>query len=87
MSLSGKREEERRARVLAYDREHIMTAPFRHASRAFYELFKAVGRTWTREGFVKLGVKGRKYKFDVTSGWALDGGRALDRLATLTPGS
>ena len=85
--LAGQREVEERARALAYEREHLMTSPLRHANRAFFDLFKAVGRTWTREGFLKLEVKGRTYKLDTTSGWALDGGKALDRLATLKPGS
>ena len=72
-----------------YEKSHIMTSPFRHGSRAFsqafYNLFKAIGRTWTREGFLKVGVKGATYKLDVTGGWALDGGRALDRLSKIKP--
>ena len=63
-----------------------MTAPFRHMSRGFFQLFKAIGRTWHREGFMKVEVKGMKYKLDVTGGWALDRGRALDRLARVRPG-
>jgi hypothetical protein len=39
----------------------------------------------TREGFLKLRVKGRIYKLDISSGWALDKGKAIDRLATLKP--
>ena len=83
--LARKQEEEERARLLAYEQEHLLTSPFRHASRAFYNLFRAVGRTWTREGFIKLNVKGQNYKMDITGGWALDGGRALDRLGTIKP--
>ena len=79
-------EEEEVAREnLEYERSHIMSAPFRHMSRAFFSVFKNTGRTWTREGFMKLDVKGQKYKIDVTGGWALDHGRALDRLAVVRP--
>jgi hypothetical protein len=80
------KEEIARREQLEYEKSHIMTAPFRHASRAFFALFRAVGRSWSREGFLKLQVRGREtYKLDVSGGWALDGGRALDRLATLKP--
>jgi hypothetical protein len=79
-------EEMARREQLEYEKSHIMTAPFRHASKGFFALFKAVGRSWSREGFLKLRVGGRQtYKLDVSGGWALDGGRALDRLATLKP--
>jgi len=72
-------------KALEYERSHLLTAPFRHASRAFFGMFKSVGRVWTREGFLKLDVQGipkgqGTYKLDVTGGWALDEGRALDRL-------
>lgn len=59
----------------------ILLAPFRHLSQASYRLFKAISRSWTREGFLKLEVKGHgAYKLDITGGWALDEGRALDRI-------
>jgi len=76
-------EEEEKRKYREYDNNHIMTRPFRYASQEFFLLFKAIGRTWHREGFVKVGVKGSNYKMDVTGGWALDGGRALDRLVKL----
>jgi len=77
-----KREAEK---ALEYERNHLLSAPFRHASRAFFGMFKNIGRVWTREGFLKLDVQGiprgqGTYKLDVTGGWALDEGRALDRL-------
>jgi len=71
--------------LLEYERSHIMSSPFRHASRAFYGLFKALGRTWSREGFLRVEVKGATYKLDVSGGWALDGGKGLDRLVRLKP--
>jgi hypothetical protein len=78
-------EEEESRKLLEYERSHIMTAPFRHMSRGFFQLFKAIGRTWHREGFMKVEVKGTRYKLDVTGGWALDRGRALDQLAKVKP--
>lgn len=78
-------EEAERQKLLEYERSHIMTSPFRHMNRAFFELFKAIGRTWHREGFMKVEVKGSSYKLDITGGWALDGGRALDRLCRVKP--
>ncbi len=61
----------------------IWTAPFRHANKAFYDFFIAMRRTWSREGFLELAVKGQRYKLDVTGGWALDEGKALDRLVRI----
>lgn len=83
-ALRVQEEEEKRKRM-EYERSHILTAPFRHASMAFYELFRALRQTWTREGFTKMQVKGRQYKLDVSGGWALDDGRAIDRLVTIKP--
>jgi hypothetical protein len=76
-------EEREKKELWEYDRSHILTSPFRHANRALFNLFKAMGRAWSREGFLKLEVKGSRYKLDVTGGWALEGGKALDRLTTL----
>lgn len=76
----------RRARAEAeakYDKEHLMTSPFRHLGRAVKEAFVATRRALTGEGFVKIKVNNVGYKLDVSSAWALDGGRALDRLITI----
>lgn len=76
-------EEAEKKKQLEYERSHIMTAPFRHMKQAMASLFRAAARSFTREGFAKLNANGKVYKLDITGGWALDGGRALDRLATL----
>ncbi|KLU87869.1 hypothetical protein MAPG_06860 [Magnaporthiopsis poae ATCC 64411] len=76
----------RRARAEAeakYDKEHLMTSPFRHLGHAVKEAFVATRRALTGEGFVKIKVDNVIYKLDVTSAWALDDGRALDRLVTI----
>jgi hypothetical protein len=78
-------EEEEMKKALEYEQTHILSAPFRHMSRALFSVFKATARAWTREGFAKLSANGQTYKLDVSGGWALDGGRALDRLARLKP--
>lgn len=78
-------EEAEKKKALEYERSHIMSSPFRHMNKLIFTLFRAISRAWTREGFAKLKVNGQTYKLDVTGGWALDDGKALDRLVTLKP--
>lgn len=66
-------------------RKSIWWRPFRDLNRAFYKMFRAMRLVWTRESFLELAVKGSRYKLDVGDGWALDEGRALDRLVRLKP--
>ncbi|KAI9755374.1 MAG: hypothetical protein M4579_004303 [Chaenotheca gracillima] len=70
---------------IKYDREHIMTVPFRHLSQALFKVFVSLRRVWTREGFTRVFVQGRKgvWKLDAGGGWAMDEGRALDRLVKI----
>ena len=63
-----------------------MTAPFRHAGSAIGAAFTGLRRGLNREGFAKIKVNGIQYKFDVTGGWALDEGKALDRVLHVRPG-
>ena len=73
-----------------YEDTHIMTRPFRHFGRGMKKVYEAAARTWLREGFVNCRIQGGSHKLDVSGGWALDGGRALDRLVVVrprTPGS
>lgn len=81
--LKAAQEAEAKAREFAYDRSHILTSPFRHASQAIHGFLQSIGRSWHRGGFAKLGVNGYVYKLDVTGGWALDKGKALDHLITI----
>lgn len=78
-----RQEEARHKKELEYEQSHIMSAGLRHASRAFFTLFTNARRAWTREGFMDLKVKKRFYKMDVLGGYALDNGRAIDRLVTI----
>lgn len=73
-------EEALEQKQLEYERSHLLTLPFRHASRAFFSLFQNTKRSFLREGFLKVKIKGYNYKLDVTGGWVLDRGRAIDRL-------
>ena len=61
-------------------KKSILTAPFRHLSKALYALMKNTQRIWTREGFLEIKIGQKTYKLDISGGWALDEGRALDRL-------
>jgi hypothetical protein len=79
---------EREARIAArkFTMDHIMTAPFRDAGKAFGTAFAGIRRSFNREGFVKINLGKQTYKLDVTDGgWALDNGRAMDRLLPVRP--
>lgn len=68
-----------------YTMDHIMTAPFRDAAKAFGTAFGGIKRSFSREGFAKIQLGKQEYKLDVTGGWALDDGRAMDRLLPVRP--
>lgn len=80
-------EAEEARKALEYEQTHLMSKGPRMIgriiSRGAFDIFRAIRRTWTQEGFTNIRVKGYKYKLDVSGGWALDGGRALDRLVTI----
>ncbi|KAK4137770.1 hypothetical protein BT67DRAFT_371097 [Trichocladium antarcticum] len=80
--------EDRDAKIAArkYTMDHIMTAPFRDAGKAFGTAFAGIRRSFNRDGFVKIKLGTQTYKLDVTGGgWALDNGRAMDRLLAVRP--
>ena len=85
--LKAKAEAEARKAARKYELDHLMTAPFRHAGRGVSQLWSGARRALTREGFAKFQVKNTSYKLDITGGWALDNGRALDRLVSYRPNS
>ncbi|KAK0709146.1 hypothetical protein B0T26DRAFT_813965 [Lasiosphaeria miniovina] len=76
-------ERERRARARQYELDHIMTAPFRDASKGFHRVSEQMSRVFTGGGFARIDLRGARHKLDVTGGWALDNGRAMDRLLTI----
>ncbi|CZT49266.1 uncharacterized protein RSE6_10082 [Rhynchosporium secalis] len=68
-----------------YELNHIMTLPFRRISQLLFKMFVEIKRVWTREGMMKVIIQKQAYKVDISSGWALEGGRALDRLVKIKP--
>ncbi|CAP68993.1 uncharacterized protein PODANS_7_9510 [Podospora anserina S mat+] len=70
-----------------YTMNHLLTAPFRDAKKAFKGVWPGIVRSFSREGFTKIVVGGVTYKLDTTGGWALDDGRAMDRLLPIRPNS
>ncbi|KAH6850307.1 hypothetical protein B0I37DRAFT_371322 [Chaetomium sp. MPI-CAGE-AT-0009] len=68
-----------------YTMDHILTAPFRDAGKAFSGAWDGIVRSFNRGGFAKIQLGKQEYKLDVTGGWALDGGRAMDRLLPVRP--
>ncbi|RYP19919.1 hypothetical protein DL765_003067 [Monosporascus sp. GIB2] len=82
--IAMRREEERRRKeAQQYERDHLMTAPFRDGARAAGTIFAGIRRGLTGEGFMPIEVDGAKYKLDVTGGYALEDGRALDRIVKI----
>lgn len=66
-----------------YELDHLMSAPFRHAGTHINTLYGAIRRGLTGEAFAPILVKGVRCKLDLASGYALDGGRALDRVCAV----
>ncbi|EPE03489.1 hypothetical protein F503_06662 [Ophiostoma piceae UAMH 11346] len=83
--LSRRAEEERKRTAREYEMNHLMTAPFRHAGQGASTAWKHVMRAFSHEGFMRATEQttGKRHKIDITGGWALDNGRALDRLVTV----
>jgi hypothetical protein len=78
-------EEARRKELWKFDKEHLLTMPFRRLGRAFVDLFQGVRAAWTDMGMGHINVKGKQYKLDVTKGFAHDGFRTLERLVPIEP--
>lgn len=76
-------DERRKKEEREYTMNNLMTTPFRHAWWAISTIFFSLRRGITGEGFATLGIRGIKYKLDIKNGYALDGGRALDKLLKL----
>ncbi|KAK4202720.1 hypothetical protein QBC40DRAFT_276004 [Triangularia verruculosa] len=68
-----------------YTMNHLMTAPFRDVKKVFKGVWPGIRRSFSREGFTKITIGRQTYKLDTTGGWALDDGRAMDRLLPIRP--
>ncbi|KAI2630983.1 hypothetical protein GGR54DRAFT_585070 [Hypoxylon sp. NC1633] len=84
--LLKEQEDARRKAEREYELNHVMTSPFRHAAKAFGIMFRGIRRGLTGEGFAPVEVNGVKYKLDITSAYALEEGRALDRIVRIETG-
>ncbi|KAI1082309.1 hypothetical protein F5B20DRAFT_532933 [Whalleya microplaca] len=78
-----KEEEIERKRQREYEMTHIMSAPFRHMASAMSTLFASLRQGLTGEGFAPIYIDGIRYKLDITEGYALEQGRALDRIVRI----
>ncbi|KAI9707464.1 MAG: hypothetical protein M1836_000425 [Candelina mexicana] len=74
---------EKEARKL--DRKRFMSTPSRHTGRSVWRALRYLSRLWTREGFQRVLIRGRvgHWQLDKQGGWALEQGRALDRLVNV----
>lgn len=82
--LEAQRAEE--ARISAqfkFDKEHLLTMPFRKIGRGFLGFFQGVRAAWTDMGYGVIKVDGKAYKVDVTQGFAHDGFKTLERLVPI----
>lgn len=78
----------REERLRAFAKTNILTTPFRQAGYWMQRGFIGIRRAFTSEGFHYLHVRGnnRVWKVDKNPAWALDDGRALDRLVKIKLG-
>ncbi|KAK5990039.1 hypothetical protein PT974_08302 [Cladobotryum mycophilum] len=82
--LERQRGEEAAKRALwKFDKEHLLTMPFRRIGRAIVNFFQGVRAAWTDMGYGIIKVDGKEYKVDVTKGYAHDGFRTLERILTI----
>ena len=74
------RREEDRWREIA--KKNLMTLPFRQASYWIWRGFVLMKNVVWKDDFIHVQVVGKNgtFKFDRNAAWALDDGRALDRL-------
>ncbi|KAL2037354.1 hypothetical protein N7G274_009839 [Stereocaulon virgatum] len=78
----------RQEQLAAFAKTHLMTLPFRQAGYWIWRGCVGLKRAYTSEGFLYLHLKGnnRVWKMDRDPAWALDDGKALDRLVKVKIG-
>ena len=78
----------RQKKLAAFAKTHLMTLPFRQAGYWIWRGCVGLKRAYTSEGFLYLHLKGnnRVWKMDRDPAWALDDGKALDRLVKVKIG-
>lgn len=77
--IAARKEEERRREL---ERSRILTLPFRQASHWMWRGFMVFKSIIWKDDFIYMQVAGRNgtFKLDRNAAWALDDGRALDRV-------
>jgi len=77
--LAARKEEERRHEL---ERSRILTLPFRQAGYWMWRGFMVFKNIIWKDDFIYMQVVGRNgtFKLDRNAAWALDDGRALDRV-------
>lgn len=78
----------REERIQAFARTNLFTLPFRQAGYWMWRGFVGIRSAFTTDGFYLLHVRGnnRAWKLDKEPAWALDDGKALDRLVKIKMG-
>lgn len=75
--------EQRKKAERQYEMDHLMSAPFRHGATVMSNVFAGLRKGLTGEGFAPIEIQGKHYRLDISSGYALDDGRALDRVVNI----
>ena len=72
----------RLAIIYELDKTRIMTRPFRHLNYFLWRGYQSLKQVFSLQGFIDLRIKGKNgsWKIDRNAAWALDDGRALDKL-------
>lgn len=78
----------REERLRAFAKTNLLTLPFRQAGYWMWRGFTGIRSAFAREGFHYLHVAGnnRVWKLDKDPAWALDDGKALDKLVKIKLG-
>ena len=63
--------------------DNLLTAPFRDAGKGATTVFESIKRGLTGEGFAPIEIKGHKFKLDIINAYALEDGRAMDRIVKI----
>jgi len=69
--------EAERSKEKAYEMAHLWSAPFRHFARGVRKAIDTFSRVVSREGFVKIYIKGKSWGIDAKTGWMLDEGQGM----------
>lgn len=75
----------REERLYAFARTNLLTLPFRQAGYWMWRGFVSIRMAFTGDNFHYLHIRGknRVWKMDKDPAWALDDGKALDRLVKI----